>query len=242
MINLKETIEQEINKINNLYDTVFNDVSKSFELKHEQLYKLENDLKEKLQNEVTKAKEKLENFLSECNNLIKMCERINKITKKEEIHENNNILRTLTYISNTNIIQKETRILMSQLMKNIKFNFEEDKTIIKYEEYFFCGIPIPNNISIRNINMENFEVAWNVDDILTIDKNKIKFKIELRKENEKFQQIYEGKNTTNIIKGLSRNTYYEIRICSVYDMLNSPWGEIKKVKTRNQPNLGNLFG
>ena len=60
---LKEKIEQEIININNSYENVFNDISKSFELKHEQLYKEEKDLIENLQNEVTKIKEKLENFL-----------------------------------------------------------------------------------------------------------------------------------------------------------------------------------
>ena len=32
--NLKEKIEQEIININNSYDTIFNNISKSFELKH----------------------------------------------------------------------------------------------------------------------------------------------------------------------------------------------------------------
>ena len=58
--NLKEKIEQELVNINNSYDTVFNNVSKSFELKHEKLYQEEKDLIETLQNEVTKIKEKLE--------------------------------------------------------------------------------------------------------------------------------------------------------------------------------------
>ena len=75
---LKEKIEQEIININNSYENVFNDISKSFELKHEQLYKEEKDLIENLQNEVTKIKEKLENFLSESNNIIRICDKINK--------------------------------------------------------------------------------------------------------------------------------------------------------------------
>ena len=44
MNHLKEKIEQEIININNSYENVFNDISKSFELKHEQLYKEEKDL------------------------------------------------------------------------------------------------------------------------------------------------------------------------------------------------------
>ena len=59
---MKEKIEQEITNINNVYDKVENDISKSFESKHAKLHEEENDLIENLQNEVTKIKEKLENF------------------------------------------------------------------------------------------------------------------------------------------------------------------------------------
>ena len=38
----------------------------------------ENDLKENLKTEVTKVKEKLENFLSESNNLIRINENVSK--------------------------------------------------------------------------------------------------------------------------------------------------------------------
>ena len=72
----------EINKINQLYEKVNDDLTKSFLIKHEKLIKDENDLREKKQNEVTKVKEKLENFLSKSNNEIKFNERLNKELKK----------------------------------------------------------------------------------------------------------------------------------------------------------------
>ena len=46
--NLKEKIEKEIININNSYDIVYNNINKSFEAKHEKLYKEEKDLIEKL--------------------------------------------------------------------------------------------------------------------------------------------------------------------------------------------------
>jgi len=64
-----------------------------------------------LQNEVTKVKEKLENFLSESNNAIKKIEKINKgiklIEKDEEKDEEKNILKILTYVSNINKNKKK---------------------------------------------------------------------------------------------------------------------------------------
>ena len=50
---LKNKIENEINKINQLYEKTIKDVTNSYFIQHEKLIKEENDLKEKLQNEVT---------------------------------------------------------------------------------------------------------------------------------------------------------------------------------------------
>ena len=82
IIVLKNIIENEIEKINNLYEKVNNDLIRSFQKKHEKLVKKENDLRERLQNEVTKAKEKLENYLYQSSNTIKMNEKINTKIKK----------------------------------------------------------------------------------------------------------------------------------------------------------------
>ena len=58
IINLKNLIEKEITQIDNTYSKVNDEIKKSFELKHEKLIIEENNLREKLQNEVTKNKEK----------------------------------------------------------------------------------------------------------------------------------------------------------------------------------------
>ena len=234
IINLKEKIEKEIININNSYDIVYNDISKSFVAKHEKLYKEEKDLIEKLQNEVTKVEEKLENFLSECNNFIKIGEIINTGVKKLENNKEKNILKNLNYISVISKNQKKMNIFICQLMKNIKIKFEEDNANIKFEDYYFNGIPSPENIIIKNITSSSFEITWNIDEtnIIGIDKNKINFIIELRKENQEFKQIYEGNKTSYIINDdLTQETNYEIRLCSSYNNINRPWSQILKVKT-----------
>ena len=117
------------------------------------------------------------------------------------------------------------------LMKNLKLNFINDN--IKYEEYYFNGLFIPKDIQINDITSDSFKVSWNLDDIdiLNIDKNKINYKIEIRKENEEFKSIYENKDMNYIINNLNSNTNYEIKICSIYDNINSIWSESKKIKT-----------
>ena len=111
LINLKEKIEKEINKIDKLFDKVNDEVTKSYEIKHKILIKEENDLKEKLQNEVTKTKEKLEIVLSESNQFIKISEKINKGIKILEKEEELNIVKNLSYISKINKTKKNVKKL-----------------------------------------------------------------------------------------------------------------------------------
>ena len=85
-------------------------MTKIFQNKHETLLKEENKLKENLQNEVTKTKEKLEKYWSITNNEIKNGDRILKGLKK--IQKEYNIFRHLSYISKMNKTQKEFKNLL----------------------------------------------------------------------------------------------------------------------------------
>jgi len=145
------------------------------------------------------------------------------------------MLKILTYVSKINKNDKEIKKLFDTCMRNIKISFEEKENKVKYEEYFFNGIPSPKNIEFKDIDINSLKVYWKIENIniLNIDKNKIKFTIEIRKENsdDNFNKIYEGNEMNYLMNNLYSNTNYEIRICSVYNDINSIWSEIKKVKT-----------
>ena len=196
---IKNKIENEMKEIDNTYDKVDKETTKSYEIKREKLNKEESELKEKLKTEVTKIKEKFKLLLTEINNLSKTCDKIIKGIKSLE-KEEKNMIKTLSYISKININKEKMRILFQELMKNLKISFIENENIIKYEEYYFNGIPIPNNIEFNNISTNSMKISWKLDDIniINIDKKEIKYRIEIRKENnkEKFKQIYEGNNNT----------------------------------------------
>ena len=84
---LKNKIENEIIKLDDLYEKVNEETTESYKLQREQLIKEENELKDKLKNEVTKIKEKLEIKISEFNDILRNYERIMKyvdIYQKEE--------------------------------------------------------------------------------------------------------------------------------------------------------------
>ncbi len=236
---IKNKIEKEIIEIDKLYEKINNETTQSFIAKYEKLKKEENDLKEKLKTEVTKVKEQLEKFLSQANLLIKSSEKINKGVKNLE-NEEKKMIKTLSYISKINKNQKEMNLLFKELMYNLKISFiEEENNInnIKYEKYYFSGIPKPKDIEIKDITSNSFQILWKMDDIniLNVNKEQIKFKVELKKENgdEKFVKVYEGNNKDYLAEKLERNTNYEIRICSVFNDINSVWTDIKKVKTED---------
>ena len=150
---LKNKIENEIIKIDNLYEKVDKEVTKSYEIKHEKLIKEENELKDKLKNEVTKIREKLELNTSKINEILRNCERIIKGIKT--LKEENQLIRKLNYVSNINKNQKEMNIIFQQLMTNLNISYNND--IIKYEEYFFNGLPIPKDVEFIDKNPNCFK-------------------------------------------------------------------------------------
>ena len=227
-------------EIDKAYEKADNETTKSYEIKREKLKKEEDDLKDKLKNEVTKIKEQLEIFLSEVNNLIKINEKIVKgikiLEKEEKV-----MMKTLSYVSKINKNQKEMKKIFRELMKNLKISFIEEESKIKYEEYYFNGIPMPKDIEFKDIGVQSLKVLWKIDDIniLNLDKNEIKYQIAIRKENtkEEFSQVYETKENNYIIQKLEKNANYEIKICLIYKDIISDWSKIHKVKTSNIDSL-----
>ena len=238
IICLKEKIENEINKINNLYEKTVDELSKSFKKKHEKLIKEENDIKEKLQNEVTKVKENLEYYLSQTNNEIKLNEKISQGIKKFE-NEDKNIFRTLSYITKINKNKKSMNKLSQETIKGLDFFYKEDENNIQYEEIYVNGIPniIIDNIKINDITYNSINISWNIDTnnfpFIKKNKNEVKYKIEMRMESKEFVEVYNGVNNNCYIDNLSQNTNYEFKICLIYKENISPWTEIQKFKTNN---------
>ena len=202
-------------------------------------------MKEKLKNEVTKVNEKLEIYLSEINNYIKVSEKINiGIKSLENEKKDNNIIKTLSYVSKINKNKKELKKLLGTLMRSIKFSFknENNKDDIKYEEYYFNWIPEPKNIKYNNLTTNSVNLSWSIDNLnlLNINKDEINYKIEIikdkeeeiKKENEGYIKVYEGKNKNCFIDNLVKDTSYKINIYSFYnDKLIESIKQNIKIKT-----------
>ena len=123
-------------KIDETYDKVDKETTKSFEEKRELLNLEEESLKDKLKNEVTKIKDKFEENMSLIKELLRKCEQIQKGIKNLQ-KEEKNMIKTLSYISKVNQNQRKIDNLMNSPMKNMNIAFNKDKCIIEYKEYFF---------------------------------------------------------------------------------------------------------
>ena len=138
-----------------------NDIKQYFIEKHEELIKEENELIVKLQNEVTKVKEKMENTLSEINEEIRLSERINKISNKIE-KDDANLMKIISFISkikNSITTMNET---LKKPLKNIKFNFQKEKKSLNFEEYYI------NNLNQFNADSKILEESNRKEEFLNL--------------------------------------------------------------------------
>jgi len=242
----KNKIENEIIELNKSYDKVDKEVTESYKLKHEKLINEENNLKDKLKTKVTKIKENLEINLSKINEIIKKNERIIKGLKLFLEEKDKQMIKILNYVSNINKNIKETKLYSQQPMKNIKIIYNEKENNIIYDEYYFNGtaMPVPKDIIFNDIEKNSFKISWEIDDIniINIDYKEVKYKVEIRKENEQFKLSYEGNNNNCIINNLDSGTYYEIRICLFYNKIFSNWSKIYKIKTFIDSLILNNYG
>ena len=123
-------------------------------------------------------------------------------------------------------------------MKNTKIIYNENKNDIIFDEYYFNGLQKPTGIQFSEISENSFKMTWEMNyiKILNVDNNydnKIKYKVEIRKDNNKFTVIYEGINNNCFINNLESDTNYEIRMLSFYNDIISDWTQIYKIKTKN---------
>ena len=225
-------------KINDLYEKTTEKLENSCQEKIEKARKEKEELQLKLNTEVTKIKIELEKCLSEIDKEIRIKIKINKgIERLNGINQNN--LLNLNYLSKINKSIKKMKRINWKLMKNINISYEEDKNNIKYEEYYFNGIPVPQIIKIENLNSTGGKISWDIDNINLINKDfdYLYYIIELRKEEESFKKIFQNAfyYKTYAINNLESNTNYEIRICSqIGDTEHcSEWSKIYKFKTQD---------
>ena len=144
------------------------------------------------------------------------------------------MIKIMSYITKINKIEKDMNNIFQELMRNIKISFNEEENIIKYEDYYFNGIPKPHNIEFKDISSDNLNINWKIDNlnINNFEYKNIKYEVEMRKENKIFKKIYEGNNNNCKIDNLKPRKNYEFKIRTIYNDCFGSWTNIQKVKTK----------
>jgi hypothetical protein len=93
------------------------------------------------------------------------------------------MIKILSYASKINKSQKAMNKLFQTLMKNLKISYVEEESTIKFDDYYFNGIPSPKDVEFKDVGLNSFKVFWKIDNInsLNLEKEELKYKIKRRK-------------------------------------------------------------
>ena len=229
--NIKQKIEEEIEKIIKLHEKIMNDITASFIEQHEKLNQKENELKSELDLKVTNIKEELENFLIESNDVLTSCERTEKEIKYYEKKNDNKDIKTLYYITKINKNNETAKGFFKKKIKNLDINFNSKLNIIDYKDRYIQEIPIPKNIKIEK-QKSKVIISWNIDNY---DNENIKYKIEIKSNDQ--STTYEASKTNLTFEKFLYNINYEVKIRAVIDDFLGDWSEVQKFKIDH-----NIFG
>ena len=231
--NLNLKIEKEIEKINNSYKKIENEIILSFKKQHLELEEKEKNLKLELDFQVNQIKNELEKNLTISSNILLSCQKTNEIITKYETKINNDI-KTLYFISEINKSKEKAKDFVNKKIKNSDIFFESNKLCYFYDDYYFNGIPFPKNIKAEK--MENkLSISWDLDNsyIKDINANKIKYLLYIKSTESPFDFRCETKDKFYYYCNYDEKKDYEIKIRTSIDGCQSEWYEIKKSKEEN---------
>ena len=206
----------------------------SFKKQHDNLTKIEKELKEDLIKNVSQTKDELQNFINKSIEIIKCNEKIGQCSQyyeKNKEKSNPVIIKTLSYISEIEKNNQKVFYFLNESMKNINISFNENKNTLEYNNYIFNGISYPINIQSSEQNNNFMNISWKIDELYKkfMDITQYKYNLEIKDNNNKIYN-YEGKETNIEIRGLINNKDYEFRVRTIYKESYGIWSEYKKIK------------
>ena len=210
-------------------------MKESFKKQHDNLTKIEKELKEDLIKNVSKTKEELENFINKSIEIIKGNEKIGQFTQyyeKNKEKSNPVLIKTLSYISEIEKNNQKVFYFINESMKNMNITFNENKNTLEFINYYFNGISSPINIQSYEQN-NSLNISWKIDEYSKKlrDVTQYKYNLEIKDNNNIYK--YEGKETNIEIRGLVNNKEYEFRVRTIYKESYGNWSEYKKVQILN---------
>ena len=239
MRDIKQNIEEEIEKLNNSHKKIIDEITASFDEKRFQLNKLEKELKLDLEKKVTEVKEELENKLSESSKIIISLERIKKAIKYYAKKNITNKIKSFYYISEINNNNLKALDFYKKVIRNIDISLNSELNTLNYKDYYFSGIPIPKNINIEEKGDKIF-ISWDIDEF-RIKNYKIKdieYMVEIK--NRGFVCNIKSSAKTTFIEKNRMDGELNIKIKAFIEGIDGNFSE-NKIYKNEIPNIINPF-
>ena len=233
--NLKTTIEDEIHDINKSSIRLFTQMNKFFNYKRYCINKTQKELKADFHKRINKIKEELQHSLIKSNDIISSLDKIGSEifdfnSKKKESH----LIKIWCYTSEINKYNEKANDFINELKRTLLFSFDESKIDINYSNYYFSGLPIPEDIIVEKIEENKIEISWKNDEnkIKDInDRNDIKYKIKIKNNKNRFSfETKETKEKKLILDILRKDNKYQVVIRTILNDSESSWSKIKEFK------------
>ena len=170
--NLKTAIEDEIQDINKSSIQLFTQMNKFFNYKRYCINKTQKELKSDFHRRINEIKEELQHFLSQSNEIISSLDKIRSEivdfdSKKKESH----LIKIWCYVSEINKYNEKANVFINEPKRTLLFSFDESKISINYSNYYFSGLPVPEDICVEKIEENKIEISWQNDEYKIKDKN-----------------------------------------------------------------------
>ena len=236
---IKQNIEEEIEKLNNSHKKIMDEITASFDEKRFQLNKLEKELKLDLEKKVTEVKEELENKLSESSKIIISLERIKKAIKYYAKKNITNKIKSFYYISEINNNNLKALNFYKKPLRNIDISLNSELNTLNYKDYYFSGIPIPKNINIEEKEDKIF-ISWNIDEFRIKNYNikDIEYMVEIK--NRGFVCNIKSSAKTTFIEKNRMDGELNIKIKAFIEGIDGNFSE-NKIYKNEIPNIINPF-
>ena len=228
---INDKIEMHIGKINKHHRNILRSINSTYNRRRYKLNYEERELKYELNSKVKEINEELDKFLDESKRIIANCKRISQAIINFNENINNPVIKTLTYISEINNNNIRAKNLLKEPKRTLIFSYDESEDSIDYKNYYFDGLPIPEDIHAEINNDNELVISWNINKskIKEVDKNKIKYKIETKRDNN--ISTYETSETELAFENFEENCEYKVRIKSCLNKSESEYSKIKIFKT-----------
>ena len=236
--NLKQLIEDEIEKLNIFYQKEKDDITTTFKNKHFSLDEQEKKLILGLDQKVNEIKCELERFLKDSNNILLSCQKIFNATENCGIMNDVPEIKALIYISEINKITTEVKNFLKMPIRNIdkSTNLFGGDSNNSYKYYYFSGIPIPKLASIVKCD-KKISISWNMEELRI--NGQIKYSVVINIDGKEFK--YETSDTKYCLKKYDQKAVYEVKIRAFIDDLYGDWSELQTFKINEFNELTNCI-